>query len=211
MFVLKTSKQFLPTERIVRREEYLLLQSADTLLDEAKNKRDKLLAQADRQIQLMMESTQTECEKLKQTSKEEAEQQRNQKQLEMIFSMLNHGIDYFETLEQTFIEVLKGLFLTILGEYPREERMYVLVKKAIKMLPDGQFLQISVRPEQAVLLKTKMGELKAAQPNLERIEIVADPTLKMDVCTLETETGILDASVSVQLETLLQAIKTSLA
>ena len=210
MLILKTSKQFCPAERIVRCDEYMLHAKSEEILEIAQKKQQKLLEHADVQIKLMKENAQAECDELLKNAREESEKQCQQKMVEMIFSMTENGIRYFSMLEQTFIQTLKDLFLKILGEYPPEERMYLLVKQSVKTLSEGKTLHISVHPDQMILIKSKADELIAQHPSLKHIEVVADKTLPIDSCLLETETGILDASVSLQLETLIKAVQASL-
>ncbi|HCI57090.1 MAG TPA: HrpE/YscL family type III secretion apparatus protein [Opitutae bacterium] len=210
MLTIQGSKHFCPTTRIVRREDYLLNEQASQIIENAKIKRDKLMKQAYAQLNLMQENTKLECDSLRKKVASEGEQQCQEKQLELALSMLSNGIHYYEKLEQTFVEILKELFLKMLGEYPSEERMYAVVKRTIKRIPEGNFLRISVHPEQAILVKAKVGDLQALQDNIKRIEVVADQTLPLDSCILETETGVIDAGIQCQLETLLKAIKEKL-
>ena len=210
MLILKTSKQFCPADRIVRCDDYMLHAKAEEILKIAQKKQQKLLEHADVQIKLMKENAQSECDELFKNAQAESEKQCQQKMTEMIFSMTENGIRYFSLLEQTFVQTLKDLFLKILGEIPPEERMYQLVKQSIKTLSEEKTLHISVHPDQLVLLKSKTDELIAQHPSLKHIEVVADKALPIDSCLLETETGILDASIPLQLETLIKAVKASL-
>ena len=210
MLILKTSKQFCPADRIVRCDEYMLHAKAEEILEIAQKKQQKLLEHADVQIKLMKENAQSECDELFKNAQAESEKQCQQKMTEMIFSMTENGIRYFSLLEQTFVQTLKDLFLKILGEIPPEERMYQLVKQSIKTLSEEKTLHISVHPDQLVLLKSKTDELIAQHPTLKHIEVVADKSLPLDSCLLETETGILDAGIPLQLETLVKAVQASL-
>ena len=210
MLILKTSKQFCPADRIVRCDDYMLHAKAEEILKIAQKKQKKLLEHADVQVRLMKENAQAECDELFKNAQAESEKQCQQKMLEMIFSMTENGIHYFSLLEQTFVQTLKDLFLKILGEYPPEERMYLLVRQAIKTLSEGKTLHISVHPDQLMLLKSKADELIAQHPSLKHIEVVADKELPLDSCLLETETGILDAGIPLQLETLIKAVQASL-
>ena len=158
----------------------------------------------------MKENAQSECDELFKNAQAESEKQCQQKMTEMIFSMTENGIRYFLLLEQTFVQTLKDLFLKILGESPPEERIYRLVKQSVKTLSEEKTLHISVHPDQLVLLKGKTDELIAQHPSLKHIEVVADKELPIDSCLLETETGILDASIPLQLGTLIKAVQASL-
>ena len=71
-------------------------------------------------------------------------------------------------------------------------------------------LHIYVHPDQCTLLKQNIKEIQKQVPTLERIEVVANKSMHLDECTLETETGILEAGLNLQLDNLTKAIKAML-
>ena len=210
MLVLQSSKKFCPTTRVIRAKDYLLLQERKEIIESAKEKRNKLIKQAEEQIKMMKEEALSEIEKQKKEMLNENEMLCQRKQLEMLFSMLSHGIDYFSSLKTTFVQIIKSLFLKILGECPTDKKIMLLVTNAVKNIPEGKLLHISVCPDQMSVVQENLEALKKAQPALKRIEVIADKNLQPDECTLETETNIIDAGISVQLDALLKAIEANL-
>ncbi len=210
MLVLQSSKKFCPNAHIIRREDYAILEQVENIINDAKEKRKKLLAQADTQIDLMKKTVQEEARNFIEKTREDTERQCQQKQLEMLFSSIDKGVKFFSGLEQVFVQTLKSLFIKIWDEVPPEERIYKLVKNAVKTLPNCKLLYISVHPEQVSLLTTKIKELSVLQSSLERIEITGSKNCELDQCVLETETGILDASLNIQLDTLIKTIENTL-
>lgn len=207
MLILQSSKKICPESRIIKCEEYAVFAKSEDIIANAKLKRQKMFEQAEMQIQLMKEDAQKKLEADRAKSEEECRQKMEQERLTKIFEQLDHGIQFFSNLNATFVSTLQSMFLKILGELPPEERICSVVKNAIKLLPEGKCLSISVHPDQAILLQEKVKELTELKPNLERVEVVINKELKLDECTLETETGILEASIPMQLETLMKAIK----
>lgn len=210
MLVFQSTKKICPNTTILRFEDYATHLKTEEILQEAKNKRTKLLEQADRQIKMMKEAAQAEIDKMRQQAEIEIEQHRQQKQFEMLFEMLNKGINFFSFMEETLVQTIKSLALKIFEEIPPEERIYKLVKATTKELGEGKSLHISVHPEQCSLLKQNIKEIQQQIPTLERIEVVANKSLNLDECTLETETGILEAGLHLQLDNIMKAIKAML-
>ena len=210
MLILQSSKKICPESRIVKCEEYAVFAQSEDIIAQAKLKRQKMFEQAEAQIQLLKEDAQKKIEADRAKSEEECRQQMEQERLAKIFEQLNHGIQFFSNLNATFVSTLQSMFLKILGEIPPEERICSVVKNAIKLLPEGKCLSISVHPDQATLLQEKVKELTELKPNLERIEVIINKELNLDECTLETETGILEASVPMQLETIMKGIQEAL-
>lgn len=210
MLVLKGILKNTPISPIIKREEYTVLKNAEKIISEAKEKRQRLFDQADEQINLLKEAAQVEIKEMHKNEEQACAKECEQKRLEMLFNMLSNGIKYFSNLEDTFVQTLRSLFLKIWGETPAEERMLKIVKNIVKSLPNGKFLQISVNQEQIGLLKQKVKDLQDCLPSLERIEIVASKSLSVDECILETETGILEAGLTVQIDVLMKAISSIL-
>lgn len=210
MLVLQSTKKICPNTRILRLEDYAVHLEVAEILQDAKNKRQKLLEQADVQIKMMKEAAQAEIEKMHQKAEAEIEQHRQQKQFEMMFEMLNKGIDFFSAMEDTLVQTIKSLALKIFDETPPEERIYKLVKTTIKELGEGKMLHIYVHPDQCALLKQNIKEIQKQVPTLERIEVVANKSMNLDECTLETETGILEAGLNLQLDNIMNAMKAML-
>ena len=132
MLILQTSKKFCPHTRIVRCEDYAIFEQAENILESAKNKRKKLLEQADLQIALLKENAKKDLENLKRDVENAQEKQCQERKIELLFSMLGKGVEFFSHIEGIFVQTLKSLFVKILGECPPEERMYKLVKNTIK-------------------------------------------------------------------------------
>lgn len=210
MLVLQSTKKICPNTRILRLEDYAVHLEVAEILQDAKNKRQKLLEQADVQIKMMKEAAQAEIEKMHQKAEAEIEQHRQQKQFEMMFEMLNKGIDFFSAMEDTLVQTIKSLAIKIFDETPPEERIYKLVKTTIKELGEGKMLHIYVHPDQCALLKQNIKEIQEQVPTLERIEVVANKSMNLDECTLETETGILEAGLNLQLDNIMNAMKAML-
>lgn len=210
MLVLQSTKKICPNTRILRLEDYAVHLEVAEILQDAKNKRQKLLEQADVQIKMMKEAAQAEIEKMHQKAEAEIEQHRQQKRFEMMFEMLNKGIDFFSAMEDTLVQTIKSLALKIFDETPPEERIYKLVKTTIKELGEGKMLHIYVHPDQCALLKQNIKEIQKQVPTLERIEVVANKSMNLDECTLETETGILEAGLNLQLDNIMNAMKAML-
>ena len=207
MLVLQSTKKICPNTAILRLEDYAIHLKAEEIIQDAKHKRAKLLEQAEAQIKMLKDSAQADVEKMRKQAEVEIEQYCQQKQFEMIFGMLNKGIDFFSAIEETLVQTIKSLALKIFEETPPEERIYKLVKASVKELGEGKTLHVYVHPDQCGLLKQNINDIKKQVPTLERIEVVANKSMNIDECTLETETGILEAGLNLQLDNLIKAIK----
>ena len=64
MLVLKGVIKNTPISPIIKREDYTVLKDAEKIIEDAKEKRQRLLEQADTQIDLLKEAAQKEIEEM---------------------------------------------------------------------------------------------------------------------------------------------------
>ena len=207
---LIANKKLCPKTRIIPYEDYACVAQSEALINDAKNKAKKIIQQANMQADLIIKDAQDTYESEKARGFNDGMEESHKKQTVMLFNMLSGGINYLSNLQQILIHTVQTSVEKIIGEYPPEERIELLVKNALKSVPNGKFLKIHVHQDQAVLLKKHIKELSNIQPGLERIEIEINKNMQLDQCILETETGILDASLEMQLSTLIKAIQSVL-
>ena len=67
---------------------------------------------------------------------------------------------------------------------------------------------IKVAPSEAPILRDRIAELTKDSPMLEFLDICSDAHLSSGSCIIETELGVIDASVPVQLEAIQSALST---
>jgi type III secretion protein L len=81
-----------------------------------------------------------------------------------------------------------------------------VVKNSLQKIKAQKQATLKVSPFEVKMLRDRISEITNESPVLEFLDICADAHLEPGSCILETELGIIDASVSVQLE----AIETAL-
>lgn len=208
MLVIQLNKKLLPDTKIVRAEEYAALTNAEAILEEAKSKAKKIVAQANTQADLILQEAKRCYEEEKKRGFSEGEEEGQQKVLETLFKMVERGVDYLESIEKTLVHVVKNSIERILGEIEDEKRIVLLVNRALKEIKNAKTVKIKVSPEQLSYVRENLDQFSNNHKNFEFLDAQSDNNLEPDQCILETETGILDASLNVQVNALLKAIET---
>jgi type III secretion protein L len=94
----------------------------------------------------------------------------------------------------------------VLGEFDDRERVLRVVSKSLELLRNQHQVRIKVPPPLADWLQGRVAELLLAFPRIQFLEVHADSQLPPDGCILETELGVLDASVETQLKAIERAL-----
>ncbi len=207
MLIINSNKKIVNETKVVRAEEYASLIDAATIVEDAKKKAKKIIEQANIQANLVITEAQKAYEQEKNRGYAEGKLAGHQKNVDMMFDMMVKGIDYVANLESTLVHVVQQSLERILGETHEEERIVMIVRQALKTVKDSKSIKIRLHPEQVGILRIKIDELIKTRNDIQFIECSGDNQLQKDQCVLETEFGIIDASLDVQLKAILTALE----
>ena len=106
--------------------------------------------------------------------------------------------EFIEGIEGTVVDVVMQSVKKILGEMNREDRIRAIVKTALANVRGQQKVTVRVAPSDEPVV----SEALAAQTAGSFLTVVADARLEPDSCILESDLGVINASLSTQLKAL---------
>ena len=135
----------------------------------------------------------------------------NESGLELLRSIREAGtqtpVIFLTGVEDEVVRIVTKALEKILGEIDDRELVSRVVKSCLSLARQERTVTLRVRPDDVSHVKSRMGELLADHPGISFMQVEGDSRLDRGGCILETEMGVVDASVDVQLE----AIRRSLA
>ena len=108
------------------------------------------------------------------------------------------SVEFIESIENTVVSVVNQSIRKIIGELDDETRIKRIVGTALNTVR-GQ-LRVTVRVNPAE--EPTVSKALAAMTSGSYLTVVADPRLGPDSCILESELGVVDASLETQLKAL---------
>ena len=196
MFQLKKETfQVDATCKIVRAEEIAALVEAQEVIQAAKQEVERIKAEA----------TQV-YEAEKKRGYEEGLAEGKMRMAEQMMSMAAKTVDYFASVETKVVEIVTNALKRILGSVNEDELIVRVVRNALAVARNQKQVTLRVSPPQVDMLKQKVNEILADYPGITCLDVVGDSRLSKGGCILETETGIVDASVDVQVEAIRKAL-----
>lgn len=196
MFLLKKdSFSVKPDQKILKGNDYASLLSSQEMMESAKKRAEEIIEDAKRAF-----------EEEKKRGFEEGLKEGNQKVSEFMIDAVGRSVENFETFENDMIELVVNALRKILGEMDEKELVKRVVQEALATVRNQKKVNLTVNPAQVEIIKEQLTDLLAKFPTINFIEILSDPRVKPGGCTLETEVGVVDATIDVQLA----AIKRSL-
>lgn len=204
------------------------IQKSEEILNQAKQEAEDIVNQAHEEAEQMRAAAYDEAEMVKQQAKDEGYQQgyeegREQiraeydikkQQLEEQIAENEHFLQEKEKslvveTEHKMVELLSKLIPTITGISIENEKeaLFYMINVAMRNLENSSKFVIRVSSEDYEMLTSRKNEIYGAlNPNID-LEIFEDAKLDAMQCLIDTDNGIVDVSLDVQLNNLIKALK----
>jgi len=185
--------------KIIKSSELGPLFEANALLDVAREKAAEMEKAA-------LEAYEEKRQEGYRDGLEEGKLEHSEKMLETILT----SVEFIENIEHTLVNVVTQAIRKIIGEMDDRERIVAIVRNALNVVRGQQKVTVRVAPvdEEAVL--KAMAAMTSTSSGNAFLTVVADARLEKDSCILESELGVVDASLSTQLKALEHAFQSKI-
>ncbi len=167
-----------PNTKILKAEEVQTFIEADKILDEAKARAKEILENAEKAY-----------EEQKARGYLDGQTEGKLEHAEKLMETALSSIEFLEKIESTVVDIVNESIIKVIGELDADERIVRIVRTALQ----------HVRNQQQIVIRVAPSDEKAVRS--------ADPRLEQGSCVLESELGIIDASLSTQLKAIENALK----
>lgn len=126
-------------------------------------------------------------------------------QAERMIEHVGRTVDYFARIETRMVELVMGAVQKIVSDFNDTERVLIVVRNALSVVRNQKQMTLRLNPAQVDLVRTNINELLAMYPGVGYLDLLADARVEKDACILESEIGIVEASIEGQLQALQSA------
>lgn len=137
---------------------------------------------------------------------DEGMEEGNQRISEIMIESVARSVENFSEFENDVIEVVGDALRKILGEIDSEELISRVVKNALATVRNQKKVTVIVNPSDSEVVHGRINDLLAEYPAINTIDVLTDARVTAGGCKLETEMGVVDASLEVQLEAIKKAL-----
>lgn len=180
-----------PADKIVRAGTLFARHAAAQLIDDAQAQAAQILAQAQ---QAALEE--------RQRGYREGQEEARLEQAEKMIENISRTIDYFGKVETRMVDLVMRAVRKIIDDFDDDERILIAVKNALSVVRNQKQIGLRVHAQQVDVVKARINELLAAYPGVGYLDVVADNRLQTGACIVESEIGMVEASVEGQLKAL---------
>lgn len=185
-----------PDSPVIRGADYAAFVDADAIIADAQQKAEQIVQQAEAKF-----------EERRQAGYEQGLTEGRAEMAEKMMDTIASSVDFLSGLETRVVGLVSKSLQKILGEMDRQERVTSVVRNALAVTRNESKVTVRVHPDDLDTVQQRMDDIMKPYPGIKYIDVVSDSRLDRDGCILETEVGVVDASLDVQLAT----IQTSLA
>jgi len=182
-----------PGERIVKAKDYADFVKVKVLEREVEHEKKKS----------ELESTQALL-KAVQNGIKQGEEESNKQLSEKMLQASSAAIEQLSKVEKDLTNVVINAVRKIIDDYDNDELALEMVKNGLKLVCKSQRVTVRVNPEKMDML---MQGLMSLDHNIDFLEIMPDTNLAVGDCVLESDIGIVRASVEEQLAHIERSIR----
>jgi type III secretion protein L len=190
-----TAAEILATGPVLRAADYAALVEAEAVI-----------ARAEAEAARIREQAQEEYAREKALGYREGLEQGKAEMSEQIVATLGQSNLYFSKIEDALIDVVMKAVRRVIGEFDDRERVERIVRQALELLRNQNQVRVKVAPARLDQLKERVDTLLASFPRIQLLDVQSDARLPVDGCLLETEFGVIDATVETQLRAIEKAL-----
>lgn len=123
-------------------------------------------------------------------------------QAEKMIETVSRTVDYFAKVETDMVALVMSAVRKIIDGYDEEERVLLVVKNALTVVRNQKQMTLRLPPARVDGVRARVTELLAAYPGVGYLDIVPDARLHGEACILDSEIGLVEASIDGQIAAL---------
>lgn len=181
-----------PGQRVLKEADLMVLGQAQSILDLAQDQANQILHDAKATYEEQREQGYLD-------GKTEGKMEHAEKIMDTVLS----SVEFIENIETTLVHVVSQAIRKVIGDLQDSERIVGIVRTALGTVRNQQHVVLRVAPADAeAVSKALAGLLKSSPGEKSFLELVPDARLDRNSCILESELGVVDASLETQLKAL---------
>lgn len=191
----KSSASIVPTARVLKKDDHAFLIEGQKILEAARH-----------EAALIKQQAEAEAEAKRQEGFRKGQEEGKAAIAEHIVETMSQSAAYFARVEDVMVDLVIRAVRHVIGEFNEREVAERVVRRALESTRNENQVTVRVPPNQADQLKTRIASIVQTFPKIQFFDIQADGRLPENGCVLETEIGVVDASLETQLKAIEKAL-----
>ena len=131
-------------------------------------------------------------------------------QAEKMIETVGRTVEYFASVENEMVELVMRAVRRVVDGFDDKEKVMTVVRNALAVVRNQKQMTLRLHPDEVDIVRERVNELLAIYPGIGYLDITADGRLGRGACILESEIGMVEASLEGQLQALRNAFERTL-
>lgn len=166
---------------------------------------DAVLDAARREAQRIRDEAQSAFDAEQRRGYEDGLRQAQFEQAERMIEHASRMVDHFAAIEGRMVTLVMQAVRRIVADFSDTDRVLAVVRNGLAVMRTQKQLTLRMAPDVVDTVKARATELLEAFPGVGMLDFVPDSRLKGDAAILESEIGVVEASIETQLQAIEQA------
>ncbi|NIM41992.1 MAG: HrpE/YscL family type III secretion apparatus protein [Xanthomonadales bacterium] len=203
MFIIRDADELSRPDaatKLIKARDFWVFKDAERALADAQEQKERILLAA-------RDAYEAERERGYADGNETARLQQSGRMMEIV----NQTVGYFTRLEADMVELVLEAVRKVVSDFDDRQRLTTVVKNCLELLRGQKQLSLNVHPSQVTFLRGQIDALRELYPSVAHIDVHPDARLAIDACLVESDIGVVEASLSGQVEILKAALSAAIA
>ncbi|GAA5149759.1 HrpE/YscL family type III secretion apparatus protein [Prosthecobacter algae] len=184
-----------PASKILKRDEHSFILEGQRILEAARH-----------EAALIRQQAETDAEKKREEGFLKGQEEGKTKIAEHIVECMGQSAVYFSKVEDVMVDLVMRAVRQVIGEMDQRDVVERLVRRALESTRNESQITIRVSPGQADWIKNRISTIMQTFPKIHFLDVQPDQRLAENGCILETEIGVVDATLETQLKAIEKAL-----
>ena len=162
----------------------------------------KIIEQAMHQAEVIADDAQEAYQREKERGYQEGLDESKAEQAEQMLKVVSRTINYLSGVEKAMSDILLSGVKKIIGDFNDNDLTVSLIKNALQHVRNEKQVTIRIPPTQYSMVQACISDILEGYSGVSFIELVADQRLSTGDCIMESEIGVVETSVDIQLAAL---------
>jgi type III secretion protein L len=170
-----------------------------------------LRAAAEREAAAMLASAKAEVDRVREAARQEGLAQAEAEIQDRLFEIAEASVNVIARTEERIIGLGLQVARKILGEFEEAELVARIAAKGLRLAAHSSVVRLRVAPHLVDATNARLAAMIGATMPVSAVQVVADARMRDGGCVLETDAGLIDATLESQLAAIERGLKRSLA
>jgi type III secretion protein L len=172
---------------------------------------EQLRAEARREAAALVQAASDEAEAIRNAAREAGLAEATAEIQDRLFEIAEASANVIARTEQRIVELGLQIARRVIGSFEETEVTARIARQTLKLAGHSGFVRLRVAPSSVDALRERVDSLLPAATSNSGIEVIGDTRIAPGGCVMETDAGLVDATIDSQIAAIERGLRRSVA